>query len=289
MMHSEVEITRCQGGTSQDRRDCVALEAPFEIVVNGESLAVTMRTPGNDFELAAGFLFAESVIASRWDIAAMGYWGRPEDADWGNILHVTLRPGVQADSAKARLQRNFVATSACGVCGKASLEAIRCLAVPLPNDEVVVPASTICRLSDQLRNAQRAFNRTGGLHAAGLFDLDGNLLSIREDIGRHNALDKLIGAELSAGRTPLDKRILLVSGRTSFEILQKAAMARIPVVCAVSAPSSLAVQLANDLNITLIGFLRGDTFNVYAGGSRIQAEQMEPNQILSDHENTMDT
>lgn len=272
-MHSEVEITRWQSGTNCELQDCVALEAPLEIFVNGESLAVTMRTPGHDFELAAGFLYAESVIASRWDIATMGYWGRAEDPDWGNVLHVALRPGVQAEDKQARLQRNFLATSACGVCGKASLDAIQCLAAPLPDDAVVVSASTICRLSEQLRHAQKTFDRTGGLHAAGLFDLNGDLLAIREDVGQHNALDKLIGAEVNAGKLPLSERILLVSGRASFEILQKAAMARIPIICAVSAPSSLAVQLANDLNITLIGFLRGDTFNVYAAGKRLRGAE----------------
>ena len=279
MMHSEVEITRWQGGTGRVMRDCVALEAPLEIVVNGESLAVTMRTPGDDFALAAGFLYAESIIQSRWDVAAMGYWGRPEDADWGHVLHVALKPGLETAAQAARLQRNFLASSACGVCGKASLDAAKCLAPPLPNDAVTVAASAICALSEQLRNRQQTFERTGGLHAAGLFDLNGRLLSSREDVGRHNALDKLIGAEVSAGKMPLDKHILLVSGRASFEIMQKAAMARIPVVCAVSAPSSLAVQLANELNITLIGFLRGDTFNVYAAGARVRAEQTTTIQI----------
>ncbi len=270
-MHSEHTITRWQGEANRAAQDCVALEAPLQIVVNGRSLAVTMRTPGDDFALAAGFLYAESVIANGRDIAAMEYRGQPEDSDWGNVVHVTLRPDMQAVGNKARLQRNFVASSACGLCGKATLKAIKCLAPPVPNDEVAVSSAVICQLSEQLRHAQQTFERTGGLHAAGLFDLNGNLLSVCEDVGRHNAVDKLIGAEVSAGRIPLNQNILLVSGRTSFEILQKAAIARFPIVCAVSAPSSLAVQLAEDLNITLIGFLRGDTFNVYAAGSRIRA------------------
>lgn len=270
-MHSEHIITRWQGEANRAAQDCVALEAPLQIVVNGRSLAVTMRTPGDDFALTAGFLYAESVIANGRDIAAMEYRGQPEDSDWGNVVHVTLRPDIQAVGNKARLQRNFVASSACGLCGKATLKAIKCLAPPVPNDEVAVSSAVICQLSEQLRHAQQTFERTGGLHAAGLFDLNGNLLSVCEDVGRHNAVDKLIGVEVSAGRIPLNQNILLVSGRTSFEILQKAAMARFPIVCAVSAPSSLAVQLAEDLNITLIGFLRGDTFNVYAAGNRIRA------------------
>jgi FdhD protein len=269
-MQTETKITRFEGDQSRTLADCVALEAPLEILLNGESLAVTMRTPGDDFALAAGFLYAESVIASRWDIATMGYLGQPGHPDWQNLLHVALSPELQVKGDVARLQRNFLATSACGVCGKASLQAAQCLAFPLPETDFVVTPAVLRALNAQLRAAQRAFDRTGGLHAAGLFDRAGTLLSIREDVGRHNALDKLVGNEVMNGRMPLDKNLLLVSGRASFEIMQKAAMARIPIVCAVSAPSSLAVSLAAELNITLIGFLRSDTFNVYSAPHRIQ-------------------
>ncbi len=246
------------------------MEQPLEILLNGESFAVTMRTPGDDFALTAGFLYAESVIGSSWDIGAMGYWGQPGDPAWQNVLNVTLRPGLLTDMARARLSRNVVTSSACGVCGKASLDAAQCLAAPLIDDGFTTSPFIISSLNDQLRARQQTFDRTGGLHAAGLYDAQGKLLSAREDVGRHNALDKLIGGEVLSNRVPLDRHLLLVSGRASFEILQKAAVARIPVVCAVSAPSSLAVQLARDLNITLIGFLRGDTFNVYSAARRIR-------------------
>ena len=270
-MQSEVLTTRYNGDQSCDKQDCVALEQPLEILINGESFAVTMRTPGDDFALTAGFLYAESIISSSWDIGAMGYWGQPGDPAWQNVLNVTLRPGLLTDPARARLARNVVTSSACGVCGKASLDAAQCLAAPLTDDDLSVTPAIIRALSEQLRARQQTFDRTGGLHAAGLYDAAGGLLSVREDVGRHNALDKLIGNEVQYNRVPLDRHLLLVSGRASFEILQKAAMARIPVVCAVSAPSSLAVQLARDLNITLIGFLRGDTFNVYSAPRRVRS------------------
>ncbi len=272
IMQTEVGIMRWQRDSVHAIQDCVAIEAPLEIVVNCSSLAVTMRTPGDDQELAAGFLYAESVVRSHQDITAMRYVGATGAPDRQNVLHVKLRPSAGFQPKDARLQRNFVATSSCGVCGKASLAATQCLAPPIEETHFAVTPAVIRTLSDQMRAAQSVFDRTGGLHAAGLFDAEGCLLSLREDVGRHNALDKLIGAEFLAGRTPLNRRLLLVSGRSSFEILQKAAMARIPVVCAVSAPSSLAVQLAHDLNITLIGFLRGETMNVYTGAHRIRCE-----------------
>lgn len=246
------------------------MEQPLEILLNGESFAVTMRTLGDDFALTAGFLYAESVITSSWDIGTMGYWGRDGDPAWQNVLDVTLRSGLLTAASRARLSRNVVTSSACGVCGKASLDAAQCLAAPLTDDGFTTSPRVISSLNNQLRARQQTFDRTGGLHAAGLYDAQGKLLSAREDVGRHNALDKLIGGEVLSNRVPLDRHLLLVSGRASFEIIQKAAMARIPVVCAVSAPSSLAVQLAHDLNITLIGFLRGDTFNVYSAAHRIR-------------------
>jgi|SRR5579871_1028010 len=269
LMDTEIDMIRWEGDAARAGRDVVALEEPLEILLNGESLAVTMRTPGNDFALATGFLFAESLIQSAADIQTIDYCGVPGDPNERNLLNVTLQAGDLPAFERARLERNFLATSSCGVCGKANLSAAKCLAPPLPENDFCVRAAVFRELSGQMRAAQSTFDRTGGLHAAGLFTGEGKLLSLREDVGRHNAVDKLIGTEIQAGRVPLNERILMVSGRTSFEIVQKAAMARIPVVCAVSAPSSLAVQLARDLHMTLIGFLRGNTMNVYTRPERI--------------------
>ena len=269
-MQTEVGVLRWQGDAAHSAQDCVAIEQPLEIMVNCSSLAVTMRTSGDDMALAAGFLYAESVVRDAQDIAAMRFVGAADDPNRQNVLQVKLKPSAGFRPDAARLQRNFVATSSCGMCGKASLVATQCPAPPIEDMAFAVSPAVIRGLNAQMRDAQRVFDRTGGLHAAGLFDAGGKLLSLREDVGRHNALDKLVGAEFLAGRLPLRQHILLVSGRASFELLQKAAMARIAIVCAVSAPSSLAVQLACDLNITLIGFLRGDTMNVYAGAQRIR-------------------
>jgi FdhD protein len=268
-MQAEVPITRWEGDTARASRDTVVVEEPLEIRVNGENLTVTMRTPGDDFALTAGLLLAEGIVQSAEDIGAMAYCADPEDPQLQNIVNVHLDTGWNRDAETTRWKRNFTATSSCGLCGKASIEAVKCLAPPLPASDFRVPIGVFRAFDAQLRAAQRIFARTGGLHAAGLFDGAGTLLALREDIGRHNAVDKLIGGELLAERLPLAERILMVSGRTSFEIMQKAAVARIPVLCAVSAPSSLAVQLAQDLNMTLIGFLRGDTMNIYAGAERI--------------------
>ena len=268
-MHAEVAITRWEGDRAREDVDTVVVEEPLEIRIHGESLTVTMRTPGDDFALAAGLLFAEGIVRGPDEIGAMAYCEDPENPELQNIVNVYLEAGWPQDTEAARWKRNFLANSSCGLCGKASIEAVRCLAPPLPPSEFRVSVGVIGQLSDRLRAAQRIFAKTGGLHAAGLFDGAGNLLALREDVGRHNAVDKLIGSELLAGRAPLSERILMVSGRTSFEIMQKAAVARIPIVCAVSAPSSLAVQLARDLHMTLIGFLRGDTMNVYAGAERL--------------------
>jgi FdhD protein len=268
---ADVRIVRWEGDTNRDSADAVVVEEPLEIRVNDESLVVTMRTPGDDFALAAGFLFAEGIVRSSWDIAAMGYCAAPGDPDAQNLLNVQLKTGWSSEDAASRWERSFIATASCGVCGKTNIEAARCHAPPLEETEFRVPVGALRGLSERMRAAQRTFERTGGLHAAGLFDREGTLLSLKEDVGRHNAVDKLVGAEVLAGRVPLSERILLVSGRAGFEILQKAAAARIPVVCAVSAPSSQAVQLARDLNMTLVGFLRGDTMNVYASPHRIHA------------------
>lgn len=263
-MDTAIEIIRWENGVTRKCDDHVASEVPLEIQVNGESLAVTMRTPGDDFALTAGFLFAEGVIQSADDIETLR-----EALEECNRIKVRLKTGSISAFTQARLERNFLATSSCGVCGKTGLDAVRCLAEPLPTDDLRIPAAIFQGLGAQMRAAQSTFNRTGGLHAAALFTHEGELLNLREDVGRHNAVDKLIGREVLEQRMPLRSHLLMVSGRTSFEILQKAAMARIPVVCAVSAPSSLAVSLARDLNITLIGFLRGDTMNIYTGAERI--------------------
>jgi len=249
----------------------VAVEEPLEIrLATGDvehQVAVTMRTPGDDFELAAGFLFAEGLIADRADVVELRYCTDVEPQEY-NIVTVQLRDGAHIDPAD--LTRNFYTTSSCGVCGKASLEAIeirgcsRLASVGPPID-----SATIRQLPAALRGEQRVFDRTGGLHAAGLFDQTGDLLLLREDVGRHNAVDKVVGTRFLEDALPLDTSILTVSGRTSFEIMQKALAARIAVVVAVGAPSSLAVDLATEFGMTLIGFAKADGFNVYAGQERI--------------------
>jgi FdhD protein len=258
---------------SRERTDWLAVEEPLEIRAGGPgqppvSVAVTMRTPGHDFELAVGFLYTEGLIKSRDELAASAVAllrraGPPGDRAC-NIARVRLSGPFDGSS----LKRNFFATSSCGVCGKATLDqiAVRC---PRVGDGPKVGRSVILALPDALRRAQEVFDRTGGLHAAGLFDADGRLIAVREDVGRHNAVDKIVGRGLLDGALPLADRILLVSGRTSFEIVQKAAVAGVPVVCAVSAPSSLAVSAADRLGITLVGFLRGANFNVYTRPERI--------------------
>ena len=268
-MDVEIEILRFDSGTARVCKDRVAIEAPLEIQVNGENLSVTMRTPGDDFALATGFLFAENVIRFPEDVETLGYGCIKDLPDERNSMQVQLRARSFSDFEKLRLQRNFFSSSSCGVCGKASVLATQCLAQPLPEDSLCVSASIFQRLGVQMRDAQATFDRTGGLHAAALFTLDGEMIKLREDVGRHNAVDKLVGWAFLERRIPLRSHILMVSGRTSFEIMQKAAMAQIPIVCGVSAPSSLAISLAREMNITLIGFLRGGTMNVYSGAGRI--------------------
>jgi FdhD protein len=266
---TNVRVMEVQGEAAKRRPDTVATEEPLEIRLQEpgreqRSVAVTMRTPGNDFELAAGFMFTEGVIDAASDVRTIRYCTVPREEQHYNVVSVDLTrelPGFQP-------QRNFYATSSCGVCGKASLDAIEVRCQPV-GDGPQVTAGVITGLPDTLRAAQRVFETTGGLHAAALFTPDGELIEVREDVGRHNALDKLVGAQLLEGNVPLADRLLMVSGRTSFEIVQKAAVAGIPVVCAVSAPSSLAVDAARRFGMTLIGFLRGERFNVYAGAERI--------------------
>lgn len=266
-----------EAGKARQQNDLLATEEPLEIRVRDRDIvrpvAVTMRTPGNDFELAAGFLFAEGIVSGRDDIARLSYCVG-DDACAGeqqyNAITVDLRPHVSLDPAL--FERNFGITSACGVCGKSSLDQIERRGIaPLANG-FTVSHEVLCTLPDTLRNAQGLFAKTGGLHAAGLFDRNGRLLALREDVGRHNAVDKLVGWALLAGALPLSDRIVLVSGRSSFEIAQKVVAAGVPVLCAVSAPSSLAVDLAARFGLTLVGFLRGDRFNIYHGAHRIELE-----------------
>ncbi len=255
----------------RSRFDQLASEEPLEIrlVSPQKTVAVTMRTPGADFELAAGFLYSEGVVRSREDIHRISYCVEPDiDGEQRyNIVNVELREGLNVDLPP--LERHFFTTSACGVCGKASLEALRLREYPVIPNGLEVPVEVIYSLPEKLRSAQRVFSTTGGLHAAALFDAQGQLLSVQEDVGRHNALDKLVGSALLSDELPLSDRIVMVSGRSSFEILQKCLAAGVPIICAVSAPSSLAVALAKEFGITLVGFLRGERFNVYSGRERL--------------------
>ncbi|KAB2348885.1 formate dehydrogenase accessory sulfurtransferase FdhD [Actinomadura rudentiformis] len=252
-------------GVRGQRPDTLAVEEPLEIRIGGRPLTITMRTPGDDFDLVAGFLAAEGIIAGAGDLAGMRYCA---DTHEQNTLDVVLAAGVRPPGAL--LERAFTTTSACGVCGKASIEALRAdRPYDVAADDVELTPKVLAGLPDRLREAQRVFDRTGGLHAAGLFDPAGGLLAVREDVGRHNAVDKVVGWALRAGLLPLTGRILMVSGRASFELTQKAMLAGIPVLAAVSAPSSLAVELAEDAGMTLIGFLRGETMNVYTGAQRV--------------------
>ena len=258
----------------------MATEEPLELrlVAGSEhrNVAVTMRTPGADFELAAGFLYGEGILKSRGDLLRISYCTDAEQRY--NTVNVALRGGELPDTA--RLERHFTVTSACGVCGKASLESLELQACALPDPRFTVAPDVITSLPDKLRAAQGLFDATGGLHAAALFTREGELLALREDVGRHNALDKLVGWALLENLLPLQDHILLLSGRASFELLQKALMAGIPVVCAVSAPSSLAVSVAKNFNLTLLGFLRGERFNIYSGEARIHlpGRREEPQQ-----------
>jgi FdhD protein len=269
----ETQIVRYSAGESAPSYDRLATEEPLEIRMRAGSqmrtVAITMRTPGADFELAAGFLFNEGVIAGIEAVSGIGYCVDRDIAEEQryNIvnvdLHGTVLPPLDA------LERHFTMTSACGVCGKANIDALRKRGLAAVRSSLQVDAATVAALPDRLGASQRVFASTGGLHAAALFDARGELVAIREDVGRHNALDKLIGWALMEAKLPLDAHLLLVSGRASYELLQKAVSAGIAVVCAVSAPSSLAVDLAREFGVTLAGFVRGGRFNVYAGAERI--------------------
>ncbi|MCV7225419.1 formate dehydrogenase accessory sulfurtransferase FdhD [Mycolicibacterium komossense] len=264
-------LTATADGTSAvDRPETLVVEEPLEIRVNGAAITVTMRTPGSDVELAQGFLLTEGVIGTRDDVLTVRYCrGADDGVNSYNVLDVTLAPGVAMPDVDIR--RNFYTTSSCGICGKASLEAVATITRYGPGDDpTMVAAEALTAMPQQLRTAQKVFAATGGLHAAALFSADGSLLVVREDIGRHNAVDKVIGWALEQSRIPLGGTVLLVSGRASFELTQKAVMAGIPVLAAVSAPSSLSVDLATQSGLTLVAFLRGDSMNVYSRPDRIK-------------------
>jgi FdhD protein len=259
-----MKIERIKHGARDEADDEVAIEAPLEIRVGGKALTVVMRTPGHDEELARGFLFCESVVERGDDIVSIA---RPEALtgdEIGNVVDVTWRAGARAPAG----ERLFYASSSCGVCGKNAISALRVRA-PLVSSSLRVPATTLAALPDRLRAAQPLFARTGGVHASGLFSADGTLELAREDVGRHNALDKLIGSALAADRLPLADRLLVVSGRVSYEIVQKAIAAGLPLIAAVGAPSTLAIDLAEEFAVTLVGFVRDGGMNVYTHGDRV--------------------
>jgi FdhD protein len=268
--------TRCRvqhltGESAIARPETLVVEEPMEIRVNGSPITVTMRTPGSDIELAQGFLLTEGIIARRDDVLAVRYCrgsAGPDGANTYNVLDVTLAEGVPPPAVD--ITRNFYTTSSCGVCGKASIDAVRLVSSYSTADQTVtIAASTLTAMPDRLRLAQKVFSSTGGLHGAALFDPDGTMLVVREDIGRHNAVDKVIGWALENDRIPLSRAVLLVSGRASFELTQKCVMAGAPVLAAVSAPSSLAVELSVQSGVTLVAFLRGDSMNVYSRPDRV--------------------
>ncbi len=270
-------VLRVQDGGADHQADLLAAEEPMEIRVQGRPLAVTMRTPGHDFELAAGFLVSEGVLRAPEDLTGIRYCAgaTPGAGNTFNIVDVGLAPGVAPPDVS--LERNFYTTSSCGLCGKATLDAVRTTAVwPVRDDPLRLDAALVSTLPERLRAAQSVFDSTGGLHAAGLYTADGVALVVREDVGRHNAVDKVIGHALLEGMLPARRTVLVVSGRASFELVQKALMAGIPMLAAVSAPSSLAVELAADNGLTLVGFLRGDSMNIYAGAERVLTEVAEP-------------
>jgi FdhD protein len=271
----DLEVLALDGAAGAPKNDCVVTEEPLELRLvagaNVQTLAVTMRTPGNDFELAAGFAFTENIVAKREDLAGLSYCldsGVDPDQRY-NVVNIELVRRELPDTK--RFERHFTVTSACGVCGRAQLDSLRERGLAPVDDGMSVATDLLYSLPERMRAAQRIFASTGGLHAAALFDESGEALVVREDVGRHNAVDKLAGWGLLNGRLPFARTLLMVSGRAGYEILQKAAVARIPFVCSVSAPSSLAVELAREFGITLAGFVRGGRANVYSRPDRIAA------------------
>ncbi|MCS0599947.1 formate dehydrogenase accessory sulfurtransferase FdhD [Streptomyces sp. LP11] len=271
-------VLRIRDGAVSSRPDTLVAEEPLEIRLNGKPLAITMRTPGDDFALAAGFLVSEGVLAAASDLRNIVYCAGAtvDGSNTYNVVDVRTAPEVSLPDFT--LERNVYTSSSCGLCGKASLDAVRTTARwPIAdNPPLRVTPELLAELPGRLREAQRVFDRTGGLHAAALFTEDGELLDVREDVGRHNAMDKLVGRALRNGDLPLSRTVLLVSGRASFELAQKAVMAGVPLLAAVSAPSSLAVDLAAETGLTLVGFLRGSSMNVYAGEDRISLREPAP-------------
>ncbi|MFE8947932.1 formate dehydrogenase accessory sulfurtransferase FdhD [Streptomyces sp. NPDC007856] len=266
-------VLRIRDGVPSARPDTLAAEEPMEIRVGGRPLTVTMRTPGDDFDHAAGFLAGEGVVHAAGEVTGIRYCaGATADGrNTYNVVDVGLAPGVAVPGAS--LERNFYTTSSCGLCGKASLDAVRMATRwSVAEDALRVGPELLASLPGKLRAAQKVFDSTGGLHAAGLFTADGELLCMREDVGRHNAVDKVVGHALRSDLLPLRGTLLMVSGRASFELVQKAVLAGIPLLAAVSAPSSLAVDLAAESGLTLVGFLRGTSMNVYAGAERLQPQ-----------------
>jgi len=272
-----IDINKVDSSERHAREDHVAVEEPLEIQLSSmtadaaaaKSISITMRTPGHDVELALGFLFTEAIISSDDYVSEASHTGAADpETGLKNIIRIELKPGVEIDFAK--LQRHFYTTSSCGVCGKASIDALRVAGQKsLENKGATYSHGLIAALPDKLRQQQQVFSQTGGLHAAAVFDEKGDLVVVREDVGRHNAVDKVVGALLLSGELPASERGLLVSGRASFELVQKALVAGITTLIAVSAPSSLAVSLAREYGMTLVGFLRGETYNIYAGADRI--------------------
>jgi FdhD protein len=265
-MVSVTGVNEWREGELRPTDDYLVGEEPLEIRVGDRPVSVTMRTPGHDLELAAGFLFTEGLITNRSQIAFIA--AEPDaNQNGANRVRVDLVPGLELDPEI--LQRNFYTASSCGVCGKASINAVRARCIVRPSSDFILDPELLCRLPDQLRAGQAAFDRTGGLHAAGLFTPTGELLVLREDVGRHNAVDKVIGWALAHNLVPLSNSVLLVSGRGGFEIIQKALIAGVPLLASVSAPSDLAVNLAREFGMTLVGFLRGRRFVIYSGAERL--------------------
>lgn len=271
-----IDISKVSARGREDRPDRVAVEEPLEIQLAypgpegsaAKSISITMRTPGDDTDLALGFLYSESIIRGRDDVSAANHVGAPNDDGSRNVMRVELASGTHVDLG--RLERHFYTTSSCGVCGKTSLDALRAVGqLPLVDNRMEFSRSVIVDMPSRLRDAQAVFDATGGLHAAAAFTSQGEIVLAREDVGRHNAVDKVVGALLMDGRLPAADLGLMVSGRASFELMQKTLVAGMPLLAAVSAPSSLAVQLAEEFGMTLIGFLRGERFNIYAGATRI--------------------
>jgi FdhD protein len=274
-----VDISKDQGGQRTQQEDSVAVEEPLELQLcsgtaagsAAKSVSITMRTPGDDIDLALGFLVSEAIISQADDIVSADHCGDvAADNSYRNTIRVELNPDVEFDIE--RLKRHFYTTSSCGVCGKSSIDALRVSGCSVIDGSFSIDRGVLVRVPDDLLEKQRVFSKTGGLHAAAAFDAHGEIIVAREDVGRHNAVDKVIGALLRMGRLPAGDLALMVSGRTSFELMQKALVAGMPLLASVSAPSSLAIQLAREYGVTLVGFLRGNDFNLYANGHRVKKE-----------------